>query len=135
MRVGSGSLVYEAQPVRTNRSKVRRIMVADTKPNGGPESNALLAAAAAPVFAGIWLRPGPALLYGTDAGVYARIARALAARPLSEWLDPRLGSTPFLDQPPLGLWLEALWIRCLGASPAALVGLARVYATLIALLV
>lgn len=56
----------------------------------------------------IWFRPGPALLIGGDSGIYARIARELAERPLSSWWSLTLDGQPFFEHPPLGFWLEAV---------------------------
>lgn len=78
----------------------------------------------------IWNRPGPVLLAGGDAGCYGRVAKELDARPLSSWTQLTLGGEPFFEHPPLGLWLEGAWVGGFGATPGALVGLARLLATL-----
>lgn len=78
----------------------------------------------------VWVRPGPTLLIGGDAGCYARVGRELAERPLSSWLELTLAHEPFLEHPPLALWLNGLVVRWFGVSPAALVGLTRLYASL-----
>lgn len=78
----------------------------------------------------VWNRPGPTLLIGGDAGCYARVGRELAERPLTQWLELTLGHEPFLEHPPLGLWMHGLVVRLFGVSPEAQVWLARLYAWL-----
>lgn len=78
----------------------------------------------------VWVRPGPTLLIGGDAGCYARVGRELAERDVSQWLELTLAHEPFLEHPPLALWLNGLVVRWFGVSPAALVGLARLYSSL-----
>jgi hypothetical protein len=78
----------------------------------------------------VWFRPGPTLLIGGDAGCYGRVGRELAERPLSTWLELTLANEPFFEHPPLGLWLTGAVVSWAGPSPAALVGLARLYASL-----
>jgi 4-amino-4-deoxy-L-arabinose transferase-like glycosyltransferase len=77
----------------------------------------------------VWVRPGPTLLIGGDAGCYARVGRELAERDLSDWLELTLAHEPFLEHPPLALWLHGLVVRWFGVSPAALVALTRLYAS------
>ncbi|MDX2015344.1 MAG: hypothetical protein SFW67_34445 [Myxococcaceae bacterium] len=78
----------------------------------------------------VWFRPGPTLLIGGDAGCYGRVGRELAERPVSSWLELTLGREPFFEHPPLGLWVTGAAVATAGPSPAALVGLARWYASL-----
>jgi 4-amino-4-deoxy-L-arabinose transferase-like glycosyltransferase len=77
-----------------------------------------------------WFRPGPRLLVGGDSGIYARIARELAERPISTWVELSLDGAAFSEHPPLALWVEALAFRVLGASVPVAVGVARAWATL-----
>lgn len=90
----------------------------------------LLAAALLLGLSVVWVRPGPTLLIGGDAGCYARVGRELSERPLDTWLELTLAHEPFFEHPPLALWLEGLVVRWFGPSPAAIVGLARLYASL-----
>ncbi len=78
----------------------------------------------------VWVRPGPTLLLGGDAGCYARVGRELSERPISTWLELTLSKEPFFEHPPLGLWITGAVVSVAGPSPEALVGLARVYASL-----
>lgn len=82
----------------------------------------------------VWSRPGPTLLIGGDAGCYARIGRELAERPLAEWLELTLAHERFFEHPPLGLWLHGLVARFFGNSPGAQVGLARLHASAVLVL-
>lgn len=82
-----------------------------------------------------WFRPGPILLIGGDAGIYARVARELAERPLSEWLQLTLDGQGFFEHPPLALWIEALAFKLFGASVVTAVSVARAWATVTLLLV
>lgn len=36
-----------------------------------------------------------------------------------DWITPKLNGTPFLEKPPLSIWLDALGIRLLGPTPLA----------------
>ena len=67
----------------------------------------------------------PLILNGADSGCYARVAKELAERPLSQALELTLGHLPFFEHPPLGFWLESAVFRALGASAEVAVGLAR----------
>lgn len=82
-----------------------------------------------------WFRPGPRLLIGGDSGIYARIGRELAERPLATWLELTLEGQPFFEHPPLGLWVEAAAFRLFGATVPVAVGVARAWATLSLVLV
>src|SRR5262249_17712991 len=81
----------------------------------------------------VWLRPGPAILRGTDAACYARLSEGLAALPLASWASPRLDGARFDEHPPLGFWLEAAWMRAVGPGPAAAWRWAQVLAALMVL--
>jgi len=83
----------------------------------------------------VWLRPGPAILRGTDAACYARLSEGLAALPLAQWASPRLDGVRFDEHPPLGFWLEAAWMRAVGPGPAAAWRWAQLLATLMVLVV
>lgn len=85
--------------------------------------------AAGLIAAVIVVRAGPLTLIGVDAGCYASIARHFAERPLTDWLALQWADgQPFHEHPPLGLWLEALWFRLVGATAAAAVWWARLLA-------
>ena len=94
-------------------------------------SNALLSVAAF-LFVGtvVFVRSGSALLYGVDAGCYARIAKDLSERPIAQWYTMKLAGGEFLEHPPGALWLEALFFRVFGATAGTAVLYARV-ATLV----
>ena len=79
----------------------------------------------------VWVRPGPAILRGTDAACYARLAEGLAASPLAQWASPRLDGARFDEHPPLGFWLEAAWMRSVGPGPASAWRWAQLLATLL----
>lgn len=95
---------------------------------------ALFFAAGLLALALIWFRPGPVLLLGGDSGIYARLARELAERPLSTWLELSLDGQPWFEHPPLALWLEALAFRAFGATVPVAVAVARAWASLALLL-
>ena len=97
--------------------------------------HALPAAVIVALGLGIWVRPQPPAFAGVDAACYARVARELSERPIAEWLEVRLEGAPFHEHPPLAFWLEALAFRVGGASAASATALARLYASLLALLV
>lgn len=101
-------------------------------PHDRPRLGWAISAAAAFVLLTIWLRPGPAVLYGVDAGCYARVAAELAARPMGRWIEPLLGGQGFYEHPPGLPLLEAVAFRLTGASVTTALGLARVMATLVA---
>ncbi len=103
------------------------------KPSFDPRR--FFAAALACGLAVIWFRPGPTLLLGGDSGIYARIARELAERPLTGWWRVTLDGLPFHEHPPLGFWLEALVFRALGSSVDSAVTLARASSSVALLLV
>lgn len=92
---------------------------------------AFLAAAMLLALGTVWVRPGPAILRGTDAAFYARLSEALAARPVVEWASPRIDGVRFDEHPPLGFWLEAAWMRAVGPGPAAAWRWAQLLATLL----
>src|SRR5262249_14622978 len=96
---------------------------------------AFLVAATLLALGTVWLRPGPAILRGTDAACYARLSEGLAALPLASWASPRLDGARFDEHPPLGFWLEAAWMRAVGPGPAAAWRWAQVLATLMVLVV
>jgi 4-amino-4-deoxy-L-arabinose transferase-like glycosyltransferase len=83
----------------------------------------------------VWVNPGPEILYGVDAGCYARVATEMADRPIREWATPTLAGEPFYDHPPLGFWMEASFLRILGPEPENLVALAQLYASAIVLVI
>jgi len=83
----------------------------------------------------IWFRPGPAILLGGDAGIYARLARELAERPWTTWWQTTLDGQPFFEHPPLGFWIEAIFFRLFGASVESAVAVPKVAASLALLLV
>jgi len=83
----------------------------------------------------VWVRPGPAVLRGTDAACYARVAQRLASEPVAQWASPQLDGRRFDDHPPLGFWLEAAWMRAVGTGPAPAWRWAQVLATLLVLVV
>jgi 4-amino-4-deoxy-L-arabinose transferase-like glycosyltransferase len=83
----------------------------------------------------IWFRPGPTLLLGGDSGIYARIARELAERPVSSWWRVTLDGLPFHEHPPLGFWLEAVVFRLLGPTVSSAVTLARLSSSVALVLV
>ncbi|MCC6809284.1 MAG: glycosyltransferase family 39 protein [Deltaproteobacteria bacterium] len=86
------------------------------------------------VFATIWARPEPVGLWGVDAGCYARIAKEIAERPLSDWPNITWGGERYYEHPPLALWIESVAFRVAGPSARTAVTLARMWATLAALL-
>lgn len=88
-------------------------------------------AAALLALATVWVRPGPAILRGTDAACYARLAEGLATTPLARWASPRLDGVRFDEHPPLGFWLEAAWMRTVGPGPASAWRWAQLLATLL----
>ena len=92
---------------------------------------AFLAAAMLLALGTVWVRPGPAILRGTDAAFYARLAEGLAAAPVSEWASPHVDGSRFDEHPPLGFWLEAAWMRAVGPGPAAAWRWAQLLATLL----
>ncbi|HZJ55459.1 MAG TPA: glycosyltransferase 87 family protein, partial [Myxococcaceae bacterium] len=92
---------------------------------------AFLAAAMLLALATVWVRPGPAILRGTDAAFYARLSESLAALPAAEWASPRIDGVRFDEHPPLGFWLEAAWMRAVGPGPAAAWRWAQLLATLL----
>jgi 4-amino-4-deoxy-L-arabinose transferase-like glycosyltransferase len=92
---------------------------------------AFLVAATLLALGTVWVRPGPAILRGTDAAFYARLAEGLAVAPVSEWASPRLDGSRFDEHPPLGFWLEAAWMRAVGPGPAAAWRWAQLLATLL----
>ena len=96
---------------------------------------AFLVAATLLALATVWVRPGPAILRGTDAACYARLAQGLAAAPLAAWASPRLDGARFDEHPPLGFWLEATWMRAVGPGAASAWRWAQVLATLLVLVV
>ena len=96
---------------------------------------AFLAAAMLLALGTVWVRPGPAILRGTDAACYARLSEGLAALPLARWGSPRLDGVRFDEHPPLGFWLEAAWMRAVGPGPAVAWRWAQVLATLMVLVV
>jgi len=96
-----------------------------------PRAWSLLLAAILVALATIWVRPGPAVLRGTDAACYARVAGSLARAPLRTWHSPLLDGRRFDEHPPLGLWLEAVWMRAVGATPATAWRWAQLLATLL----
>jgi 4-amino-4-deoxy-L-arabinose transferase-like glycosyltransferase len=57
-------------------------------------------------------------LLDPDEGLHARIAQEMVER--GDWVVPRLSGKPFLDKPILYFWCEALSLRLLGMSEAAL---------------
>jgi 4-amino-4-deoxy-L-arabinose transferase-like glycosyltransferase len=81
----------------------------------------------------IWARPGPPLLRGSDAAVYAEVAAECAARPLSQWANPTLAGEPFFEHPPGFMFLEATFFRAFGATAKATVALAHTMATALVL--
>src|SRR5689334_8905840 len=83
----------------------------------------------------VWVRPPPAVLYGTDAGCYARVAREMAERPLAQWPRVTVGGKDFFEHPPLAMWVESGMFRLLGISAASAVLLARLTSTLLTLLI
>ena len=80
----------------------------------------------------ILLRPGPAILVGIDAPIYARIARELCTRPLHQWYDLTLNGGSFYEHPPGYFWLQALAFRFCGATAATAVWLVRGMAVVVA---
>lgn len=99
-------------------------------PVGGDEERWLLVGASALVLSVVWLRPGAAILSGTDDGCYAAIARRLMES--GAWLAPSWrGGEPFIDHPPLALWLEAVAFRLFGATTPVAVTLGRAWASLL----
>ncbi|MBX5484432.1 MAG: glycosyltransferase family 39 protein [Myxococcaceae bacterium] len=108
-----------------------------TRAPTAPTRSALVfcAGAAALFLLVVWFRPGPALLYGVDAPIYARVARELAARPVSAWHLPTLQGAEFHEHPPLFFWVEAVVFRIAGATPDAARFTARLFATLVGLFV
>jgi hypothetical protein len=111
-------------------------------PAGGParsthpgRSWAFLVAAMLLALGTVWVRPGPAILRGTDAACYARLSERLAELPLAQWASPRLDGARFDEHPPLGFWLEAAWMRAVGPGPAAAWRWAQLLATLMVLVV
>lgn len=58
---------------------------------------------------------------------------AMAMNLDSDWVVPRLFGEPFLEKPPLSLWLDTAAIRLLGASPLA-VRLASAFAALFSIM-
>lgn len=83
----------------------------------------------------VFFRVAPLTLFGTDAACYATIAADLVRRPLATWHEPRWQTGSFTEHPPLALWIEAAWFWCFGTTAAAAGWLARVYASLLALVV
>lgn len=60
---------------------------------------------------------GEGALRDWDEGTYAQVAREISRSPWPQgWLHPSLGGAPFLDKPPLLLWLIALAYRLGGVS-------------------
>jgi 4-amino-4-deoxy-L-arabinose transferase-like glycosyltransferase len=96
---------------------------------------AFLVAATLLALGTVWVRPGPAILRGTDAACYARLSEGLAALPLAQWASPRLDGARFDEHPPLGFWLEAAWMRAVGPGPAAAWRWAQLLGTLMVLVV
>jgi 4-amino-4-deoxy-L-arabinose transferase-like glycosyltransferase len=58
-----------------------------------------------------------ALIDLIDEGLYANAARQMVDS--GDWVTPRLGTSVFLDKPPLTFWCQAFFIRFLGATPVA----------------
>ncbi len=52
-----------------------------------------------------------------DEGLHAAIAQEMVER--GDWIVPRFLGTPFLDKPVLYFWTQALSLKCLGMSEAA----------------
>ena len=92
---------------------------------------AFLAAAMLLALGTVWVRPGPAILRGTDAAFYARLSEGLAALPVATWASPHIDGVRFNEHPPLGFWLEATWMRAVGPGPAAAWRWAQLLATLL----
>jgi 4-amino-4-deoxy-L-arabinose transferase-like glycosyltransferase len=101
----------------------------------GPSIRLITVGAALLLFVMIFVRVNPLTLSGIDGACYANIAADLAARPFSNWLDVQWMDGPFYEHPPLGLWLEGAWFSIFGSSAVSAVWLARVYASLLAMVV
>ena len=101
------------------------------RPSFPGRSWAFLVAAMLLALGTVWVRPGPAILRGTDAACYARLAEGLAALPVGQWASPRLDGARFDEHPPLGFWLEAAWMRAVGPGPASAWRWAQLLATLL----
>ena len=84
-------------------------------------------------FACFFFRLGSVGLFDFNEGFYAQVAREMQLR--GDWITPRVNGLFFFDKPPLAIWLSAISIRLLGASPfavrlpVALAATALVYAT------
>ena len=113
---------------------LRRAVVAASVAWSGSLHAAIIAATVF-VMMVIWVRPQPTTLYGIDAGCYARVAAEMAARPVAQWSDVRLGGQPFYEHPPGFMFIEALAFRMWGVSTATAVFLARLLSTLTTCLV
>lgn len=87
---------------------------------------------AALVLAGIiiWAQPGEPLLRGTDAGVYAQVAKEMSQRSLGHWVQLTLDGAPFHEHPPGLMFLLAAAFTCLGATPHTAILTAHVLMTL-----
>ncbi|HVP59083.1 MAG TPA: glycosyltransferase 87 family protein [Myxococcaceae bacterium] len=101
------------------------------RPGFPARSWAFLVAAMLLALGTVWVRPGPAILRGTDAACYARLAEGLAGLPAAQWASPRLDGARFDEHPPLGFWLEAAWMRAVGPGPASAWRWAQLLATLL----
>ncbi len=102
-----------------------------SRPAFPARSWAFLVAAMLLALGTVWVRPGPAILRGTDAACYARLAEGLAELPAAQWASPRLDGVRFDEHPPLGFWLEAAWMRAVGPGPASAWRWAQLLATLL----
>jgi 4-amino-4-deoxy-L-arabinose transferase-like glycosyltransferase len=93
-------------------------------------SAALLGSTLLLALCAVWFRPEPPMLFGSDAGCYARVAAELSAKPLGERAQLTLGGEAFFEHPPLAFWLEAFAFDAGGPHPRSALSLARLYATL-----
>jgi 4-amino-4-deoxy-L-arabinose transferase-like glycosyltransferase len=80
-----------------------------------PHRNARLSTALAMLLAAIVLLPllGHNRLTDWDEGIYAGISRAMLS---GSWLIPHWNTQPWLEKPPLELWLTALSFKLFGVS-------------------
>ena len=134
--ISACAIAVTARQVGLWRPSSVRAPVPEASPARHPaRSWAFLVAATLLGLGTVWVRPGPAILRGTDAACYARLSERLAALPLAHWSSPRLDGARFDEHPPLGFWLEAAWMRAVGPGPAAAWRWAQLLATLMVLVV
>ncbi len=98
-------------PVRRNTTRVELLLA----PHGGSKRRVWVSTALAMLLACAVLLPllGHKLLAEWDEGIYAEVSREMLSQ---GWLVPHWNYQPWMEKPPLMLWVTALFFKLFGVS-------------------